>query len=72
MRPTINEGDLVIIEKVKIENIKAGDIIQYKTKDYSVVHRVVKILKDNQEILLITKGDNNLKNDSKPINKKIY
>lgn len=70
MRPTINEGDLVIIEKVKIENIKAGDIIQYKTKDYSVVHRVVKILKDNQEILLITKGDNNLKNDSKPINKK--
>lgn len=69
MRPTINEGDLVIIEKVDIEDIKAGDIIIYKVDNYSVIHRVIMILKDSNEISLITKGDNNPNRDLEPVKK---
>lgn len=58
MQPSINPGDMLIIEKTDIRNLKVGDVIQYKRKDYSVVHRIVNIVYD-KEIKLILKGDNN-------------
>jgi signal peptidase len=66
MKPIINPGDMVIIEKCDINQIKENDIIQYKVKDYTVVHRVIKINFDKTEI--ITKGDNN-NNIDKPVSK---
>lgn len=67
MEPSIKPGDLIIIQPININEIKAGDIIQYKTNDYHVVHRVVRVLKDNDSILLVTKGDNNLSIDQLPV-----
>lgn len=67
MKPDINPGDVVIIENIDIKSIKAGDIIQYKMSDYSIVHRVVNILNDGNNIYLITKGDNNKSVDRNPV-----
>lgn len=42
------------------DDIHLGDIISYKTNDETiVVHRVIKILSDEEGIYYITKGDNN-------------
>lgn len=63
MKPDINKGDLLIIKKCSIENIKTNDIIEFSINEYKVVHRVIKIINNKGDIKLITKGDNNLKED---------
>ncbi len=65
MYPTLGIGDLVIIEGVKINEIKVGDIIIFKPRYYSypIIHRVVRIIETNGKIIIKTKGDNNLSVD---------
>ncbi len=59
MLPTLEGGDLVVIQNVPFSDIHVGDIIVYSgvcsTGGESVVHRVVQITSSG----LITKGDNN-------------
>lgn len=63
MKPSINEGDLLIISKCNIENIKPFDIIEFEIRGYHVVHRVIKI----ENKTLVTKGDNNLFEDKERV-----
>lgn len=70
MKELIERGDVVIVYKLnetEIKNLKVGDIIEYRLSNASVVHRIIKIEKDNRNILFTTKGDNN----SAPDNKKV-
>ena len=59
MLPTLEGGDLVVVQPVSISDVKVGDIIVYNdlcsTGGESVIHRVVGF----QSGGLITKGDNN-------------
>ena len=59
MLPTLEGGDLVVIQNVPIKDIRVGDIIVYNglcsSSGLSVVHRVIQ----NTSGGLITKGDNN-------------
>lgn len=63
MLPTLEGGDLVVIQNVPVSSIHVGDIIVYNglcsTSGLSVVHRVVAITGSG----LITKGDNNNRSD---------
>ncbi len=63
MLPTLEGGDLVVIQVVPIGDVHVGDIIVYNslcsTGGESVVHRVVSISSSG----LITKGDNNPRTD---------
>jgi len=63
MLPTLEGGDLVVIQPVPISDVHLGDIIVYNnlcsTGGESVVHRVVQVTSAG----LITKGDNNPGND---------
>jgi len=63
MLPTLEGGDLVVIQNVPISDVHVGDIIVYSslcsTGGESVVHRVVGITGAG----LITKGDNNQETD---------
>ena len=59
MEPVLNIGDLVIVRKCNDNDINVGDIIEYRRKDFSVIHRVIDKYERNGEIFLITKGDNN-------------
>jgi signal peptidase len=67
MKPIINPGDMVIIKKCDITDIKIGDIVQYQVNNYTVVHRVVSIDYDYGQTSLIMKGDANKNVDKEPI-----
>jgi signal peptidase len=59
MLPTLEPGDLVVVQPVSVSNIRVGDIIIYdppcSATGFTVIHRVVQIQSNG----LITKGDNN-------------
>lgn len=59
MQPAIKPGDLVIIKTCSIEDVDVGDIIEFQSDNYQVIHRVVDITKNKIQIQLTTKGDNN-------------
>ncbi|MDD3341646.1 MAG: signal peptidase I [Bacilli bacterium] len=69
MKPNILEGDLVIVRKCDIENVKEGDIIEYQMEDYTVIHRIIQINNTNKGITLTMKGDNNEKEDKEVVTK---
>lgn len=55
MEPTLDIGDIIIID-TKIKEYKKGDIVTYRDTDGTfVTHRIISLR--NQE--MITKGDNN-------------
>lgn len=65
MKPNINKGDVVVIEKTNdYQNIKIGDVLAYKHDNIIIVHRVVNILEENGEYYFYTKGDNNNSEDN--------
>ena len=67
MYPNLCVGDLAIILKCDADSVKVGDVIEYKRKDFSVIHRVKdKYIKD-ETIYFITRGDNNNIDDSDPV-----
>ena len=72
MYPNLEKGDLIIIDKCKIQTLKIGDIIQYKQEGKKIVHRIVDILDENGETYIITKGDNNFHVDEIKVNKDIF
>ncbi|WP_127837074.1 signal peptidase I [Clostridium prolinivorans] len=65
MKPLIKPGDIVLVKKIKDNDINAGDIIQYKNDNVYVFHRVIEIVEEENEIKYETKGDNNQSPDSK-------
>ena len=65
MTPKINKGDAVIIHKVKSpKELKTGQVIAFRLKDKTIVHRLVKIEKVNGKTYYRTKGDANNSNDN--------
>ncbi len=61
MFPLLREGDIVFIVRCKPDEIRAGDIIVYKSRieNKLIIHRVINIVYSNGEYYYITKGDNN-------------
>ena len=64
MSPKINVGDVVFIKKCTIDEIDILDVIEYRRKDFTVIHRVVNKYEIDGKTFLITKGDNNKDEDS--------
>lgn len=64
MEPDLNIGDIAVVQKTSEENLQKGDIITFSESDYQVTHRIVDIIKDENEISYQTKGDANTANDS--------
>ncbi len=64
MEPMIKPGDIVIMQKIEPEMIQIGDVIQFKVKDYDIIHRVIAM----EGIEFKTKGDNNNTADSDLVN----
>ena len=68
MQPTMNIGDIVIIQDIDTDQIQTGDIIQYITEErYNIIHRVVDIYEEGPTKLFITQGDDNQHIDETPI-----
>ena len=79
MEPTIKIGSSIVYNKININKIKKDDIIVFNyineneivTNSY-IVHRVIDIQKIDNEIRLITKGDNNLDSDNNYVTEKNF
>ncbi len=70
MEPTLEVGDVVIIAPVKVDEIKVGDIVEYRSTNMSIVHRVHNIRKvggHGYQVEFITKGDANDIPDPDPV-----
>lgn len=66
MEPKIRKGDLVIVRKMnkdEFHNFKLGEVLVYKHNDMVVVHRIVKIIHNDDNYYFRTKGDNNSSED---------
>lgn len=65
MQPSINRGDVVIIEKLdEGTEIYVDDVILFNAGDFDVVHRVVEIYSEDGKTKYITKGDDNQNRDN--------
>ena len=55
-----SKGDILFIIKAKPEKIKVGDIIIFEAgRNHPIIHRVIKIQKQNETYIFSTEGDNN-------------
>lgn len=59
MEPTVKIGDVVIVKKVKEQDIKSGDVITFLQDGEVITHRIIKIDDSEGIARYITKGDNN-------------
>ncbi len=60
MSPTIEVGDIVVIDKWYAENpggLRNGDILVFKMKDTLYTHRIINITEKNDNYYIRTKGD---------------
>lgn len=64
MEPVIHAGDMVLVQRIDARNLQVGDIIQFKSDQVFIFHRVVEIVKEKREIKYKTKGDNNSSEDA--------
>lgn len=66
MNPAICKGDVVIIKKINsnYEKLHEGQIIAYKYGNNIIVHRLIKIIKDDQQYYFYSKGDANNNQDN--------
>ena len=67
MQPTLNVGDITIIISAPVNTIAEGDIIQYRTADAPIIHRVTDTYTSGGSRWFITKGDANNAPDPDPV-----
>jgi signal peptidase I, archaeal type len=67
MRPVMDVGDVVIVEKAPADVVNEGDIIQFRKGKVNVMHRVVEIKEREDTKFFITKGDANNAPDLAPV-----
>jgi signal peptidase len=64
MEPLIKPGDMVIVKKIEGENAKMNDIVEFRSDNVSVFHRIIDVENINGNREYVTKGDNNSNPDS--------
>lgn len=70
MHPYLNKGDLAVIEKInKDSKLKKGTIIAYKYNGVTIIHRINRVVKINNEDIFYTKGDSNNEEDKYKVKK---
>lgn len=64
MEPMIKPGDVILVRKIVdmegINNLKVGDVIQFRRDSILISHRIIEVVNDEKQGLSFrTKGDNN-------------
>ena len=68
MKPEFQVGDIVLVDEIKIQEIKQGDIIQFvREGNVKILHRVIDIQETEQGLSFIVKGDANEDADTEPV-----
>lgn len=65
MSPAIEDGDVITIEPIADEPVRQGDIVLYQSRyDTAVIHRVIRIERNQSERTVTTRGDSASQSDS--------
>lgn len=65
MKPNILIGDLIIVKEVDANTLQKDDIIAYRDdKDLVTTHRIINVIKTDEDTCFETKGDSNNVKDS--------
>ena len=64
MNPTLEVGDMVVIQEASPDEVEVGDIIRFRQGGFQVIHRVVAIEDGGSQPIFMTRGDNNNTNDA--------
>lgn len=64
MEPIMYAGDMVLVKRVNVKDLKVGDIVQYKKDNVFIFHRIIEIIEEIEGTFYRTKGDNNSVPDS--------
>jgi signal peptidase I len=69
MEPTFKTGSIIAVKPVSDpSSLKKNDIITYMQPDQSLVtHRIIEVIKQGDQVMYQTKGDNNEDADTQPI-----
>jgi signal peptidase len=62
MAPTLDVGDLIVVDEVRARDVAVGDIVTFDDRDRSgevVTHRVVRVSDGGEDIRFETRGDAN-------------
>ena len=60
MSPTIPMGAAILVTRRDVAEVQAGDVVTWQSANGAyVTHRVLKVVEENGELLLQTKGDAN-------------
>jgi signal peptidase I len=58
MEPAINPGDIVITRDITPSEIKVNDVVLFNNGKVSILHRVIKMEGQGENLIFTTKGDN--------------
>jgi signal peptidase len=69
MEPTFKTGSIIAMKPLeKTSNLKKGDVIAFlKDSNTLVTHRVIDVRENNNQVMYVTKGDNNEEADSEAV-----
>lgn len=59
MEPMIKPGDVILVRKIDGNDVKLGDVIQFRRDSILISHRIIEIKEDDAGKSYRTKGDNN-------------
>jgi len=71
MSPNILKGDVVIIEKLRedeLHKLEVGNVIAFRQNNILIVHRIIDIYERNNQTIFITHGDYNDEPDNWELN----
>lgn len=68
MEPSIKHGDAILTKKPKVKDLKEGDIITFDRNNESITHRIIRVEREENSLLYVTKGDNNNVEDKQMVN----
>ena len=67
MSPALDVGDVAIVIETSPDEINIGDIIEYRTEEDTIIHRVIDVQEGEEGRVFITQGDANSSPDSDPV-----
>ncbi|MGM0843546.1 MAG: signal peptidase I SipW [Bacillota bacterium] len=69
MEPTFKTGSIISVKPVEdTTSLEKGDVITYMQQDHSIVtHRITDVIKNGDNTMYQTKGDNNADLDTNPV-----
>jgi signal peptidase I len=57
MFPALRRGDVVIVNRIDLKEIRVGDIVVQRGRGAHLVHRVIRKMRRKDDTAILTKGD---------------